>query len=63
MVTVMVPYCIHSSRFEAACARYEAALKDSATPQDIHAAWLVDGKVEVNPLPLSICQSSEPPAH
>jgi hypothetical protein len=60
MLTVMVPYCMDGIRFEAACARYEAVLKDSATPQDIHAAWFDNGKVEVNPHPLSIRQSPEP---
>jgi hypothetical protein len=54
MVTVMVPYCMDSVRFETTCALYEAALKDSATPQDIHAAWFDDRKVLVTPQPLSV---------
>jgi hypothetical protein len=62
MVTVMVPYCVGGSCFEATCARYEAALKDSATPQDIHAAWFDDGKWEVNPNPLSVRQGPAPAA-
>ncbi len=60
MVTVMVPYCMDGSRFEATSALYEAALNDSATPQDIHAAWLDDAKVEVNPSPLSVRRGPDP---
>jgi hypothetical protein len=58
LVTVMVPYCMDGNQFGVACARYEAALKDSATPQDIHAAWLGDGQGEINPHPLSVRQGS-----
>jgi hypothetical protein len=56
LVTVMVPYCVDGNQFEASPVRYQAALKDSATPQDIHAAWLEDGKCEANPHPLSVRQ-------
>jgi hypothetical protein len=54
LVTVMVPYCMDAGFFEAACARYEAILKDWSIPQDIHAAWVGDGRVDVNPHPLII---------
>jgi hypothetical protein len=48
------------ARFEVTRALYEAALKDWATPQDIHAAWFDDGKVLVNPQPLSVQRGPEP---
>ena len=62
LVTVMVPYCMDDKHIDAACARYEATLKDWATPQDVHRGQLTDDGIGIEENPLNVHVPPKPSA-
>lgn len=60
LVTVMVPYCMDKKGIDAACARYEATLKDSSTPQDVHRGQLMENGICIEESPLNVQSPSKP---
>jgi hypothetical protein len=62
LITVMVPYCTDDKCIDAACARYEATLKDSSMPQDVHRGQRLDNGIWIEESPLKIQPPPKPTA-